>query len=280
MGHDRSLVCPDGACSGCEHRNFSCAFEPVSLCDLRGAPLVYPRMAPDPTPWDIEKEFAACFDGRQNQLFHFVSTLAGFLFKPNQEMLLAAEAVRKRIGLPDEYLGIHIRHGDFCVAHTVTNDPKECFAVSHYSQELQRLSDRYNITHVYLATDNADAIDMIRWQCPQLTFYWQDDVDREFLELKDQDFERKRIFLEERLFDSDVDRRQRHLREIMVDLILLSHSFGFVGQFSSNISKILLALGTFLRGGKMVPYISLDIPWCWNGMKPTSIPGYHSLWQC
>ena len=125
--------------AGCEARDFSCALEPISPCNKTGVPkLDYPRMEAEELPWDMG-DFSSCTEwgGRapgdaaagkaesRNGLFHFVSTLAGFLFRANAEMRRAAEAARVRIGLPERYLSVHVRNGDFCIAHTVTSDRKQ-----------------------------------------------------------------------------------------------------------------------------------------------------------
>ena len=65
----------------------------------------------------------------------------------------------------------------------------------------------------------------------------------------------------------------------MVDILLLTGSEAFVGHFSSNISRLVVALGTYMRAGVLMPYVSLDIPWCWGGGRPLDIARY-GVWQC
>ncbi|KAJ1486737.1 hypothetical protein T484DRAFT_1788757 [Baffinella frigidus] len=121
---------------GCEARDFTCAFDPVSHCNRTGAPLAYPRMEAQQHPWGMDENYAACAQGRSNALFHYISTLAGFLFRPNASMRRAAQEARVRIGLPEQYLGVHVRNGDFCHAHTVTVDPKECHPATAFADAL------------------------------------------------------------------------------------------------------------------------------------------------
>jgi hypothetical protein len=296
---------------GCEARDFSCALEPLSRCNLTGIPsLVYPRMEAEQLPWDIGGEFSKCsewggrrgrgggdaleeagrggegergglaeFAGGRNSLFHFVSTLSGFIFRPNAVMRRAAAAAQDKIGLPRRYLAVHVRNGDFCIAHTVTSDRKQCHSLPSFAEALQRLASAYSLYDVYLATDNADAIGTMQALSPDLVFYWRQDVDRDFMVVTADDIERREIFLEQRLFRADLRTRQRHLQDIMVDILLLAGSEAFVGHFSSNVSRLVVALGTFLRGGTLMPFVSLDIPWCWGGGRPTDISGF-GVWQC
>ena len=50
------------------------------------------------------------------------------------------------------------------------------------------------------------------------------------------------------MFRADTGMRQRHLVDIMVDVLLLAGGEGFVGHFSSNISRLVVALATYARG--------------------------------
>ena len=45
--------------------------------------------------------------------------------------------------------------------------------------------------------------------------------------------------------------RQRHLMDIMVDVLLLAGGEGFVGHFSSNVSRLVVALATYARGTRI-----------------------------
>ena len=69
------------------------------------------------------------------------------------------------------------------------------------------------------------------------------------------------------------------LTHAQVDILLLTGGQGFVGHFSSNISRLVVALGTYLRAGELMPYVSLDIPWCWGGGRAIDIAGF-GTWQC
>ena len=254
---------------GCPARDFTCAFDPVSHCNRSGAALTYPRMVAEPLPWVMEEGYAACAQGRINALFHFISTLAGFLFRPNADMRRAAREAGVRMGLPERYLGVHVRNGDFCHAHTVTVDPKECHPATAFADALLKASQATGVTDVYIATDNADTIPVMQGLCPELSFFFNTEVRRDWLRVSDQDLESGEIFLEQRLFKADLAKRQNHLQEIMVDIMLLARSEAMVGQFTSNISRLVVALGTFLRAGSLLSFVSLDHPWCWNGFRPT-----------
>lgn len=50
---------------------------------------------------------------------------------------------------------------------------------------------------------------------------------------------------------------------LLIDIFLLAEGDVFVGKFTSNIDRIAFALMCINRGG-LVPYISLDISWCFD----------------
>ena len=54
---------------------------------------------------------------------------------------------------------------------------------------------------------------------------------------------------------------------VIVDILLLSEGDFFVGKFSSNIDRIAFSLIAARKQG-VVPYVSLDSPWCFDfGVK-------------
>jgi len=61
---------------------------------------------------------------------------------------------------------------------------------------------------VYLATDNADSIETLVALCPTLKFYFRTEVNRDFLVVTPDDIQKNEIFLEQRLFRSDLPTRQ------------------------------------------------------------------------
>ena len=210
---------------GCAARDFSCALDPISPCNKTGVPsLDYPRMTSEEFPWDTGQEHASCAAaararGRGNALFRYVSTLAGFVFRANADMRAAAAAAHERLGLPARYLSVHVRNGDFCLAHTVTSDRKQCHALPAFAEALERLAGAYGIRDVYLATDTADAVAALEGLCPTLRFFYRAEVDRDFLAVTPDDIESNEIFVEQRLFRAGLGLRQGHLRDIMVVLI-------------------------------------------------------------
>jgi hypothetical protein len=99
------------------------------------------------------------------------------------------------MGLPVEYLGVHVRHGDSCTAlHAHTQEgqamsrgyleaspenldsegkdlEKRCAALPAFAHAISSLSDSLGITSVYLATDNPEALPLLQQLLPHVRFY-------------------------------------------------------------------------------------------------------------
>ena len=95
-------------------------------------------------------------------------------------MRAAAAAAHERLGLPARYLSVHVRNGDFCLAHTVTSDRKQCHALPAFAEATERLAGAYGIHDVYRATDSTDAIAALQSSSPALRFYHGTNVDWTF----------------------------------------------------------------------------------------------------
>jgi hypothetical protein len=46
-----------------------------------------------------------------------------------------------------------------------------------------------------------------------------------------------------------------------------------VGTFASQFSRLAFEMNAAHKGG-VVPYISVDYPWCFHFLEPRNIPGY------
>ena len=75
---------------------------------------------------------------------------------------------------------VHVGNGDFCLAHTVTSDRKQCHALPAFAEATERLAGAYGIHDVYRATDSTDAIAALQSSSPALRFYHGTNVDWTF----------------------------------------------------------------------------------------------------
>ena len=60
---------------------------------------------------------------------------------------------------------------------------------------------------------------------------------------------------------------------VLLDIFLLAEGNTFVGKFTSNIDRIVLALMFHKRRG-LVPYVSLDSTWCFDWGQYSGVSKY------
>ena len=72
----------------------------------------------------------------------------------------------------------------------------------------------------------------------------------------------KREWTENRLRTGMIERGEL-LRSTLLDVELLSRAAAFVGHLASNLSRLAYSLAVGSAGG-IVPFISVDCPWCYH----------------
>jgi len=122
---------------------------------------------------------------------------------------------------------------------------------------LRQVAQRYNISRVFVATDDPSVIGNASVLCPELKFLSNQDFDRSLLSVcKDKTSD---CWLEGRIGRGELD--GGHMtRAWLIDVLLLSETDVFVAQWGSNLSRLayLLALK---RQKRLLPFISMDGPW-------------------
>merc|ERR1712137_571553 len=88
-------------------------------------------------------------------LFH--SAALSYLLRLNSRTIqeLGLSALKKKIGFTHPIIGLHVRHGDAC--HT-SERAGNCFGLKVYLPAIRAMSRRYNISKVFVATDDPKTI--------------------------------------------------------------------------------------------------------------------------
>uniref|UniRef100_A0A061RIC3 Alpha-( )-fucosyltransferase n=1 Tax=Tetraselmis sp. GSL018 TaxID=582737 RepID=A0A061RIC3_9CHLO len=189
---------------------------------------------------------------RPQGLFWWRSAMAAFLVRANADTArsLQLEDLKRRIGFVRPIIGVHVRHGDAC--HTTIRKGR-CKGLAAYIPEIRLMSERYNTTRVFLATDDAGVIrDAARF--PEFTFV-HIDFDRKVLDSKEQ------IEYRKRLWDGSSDDGHRILTSSLTDLLLLAEADALIAHLLSNMSRLALELNAALNQ-RVPPFSSMDGPWC------------------
>ena len=190
---------------------------------------------------------------------------------------LAVDAVKQRIGFQHPIIAMHVRRGDSCHTSLRRNRCRSLLANLH---GVEVMAARYGTSRVFLATDSPAVKEELESLAPHLTFVSIDSFNRSSLEASIMHCSNKHpdktddgltledgctgndAWLEHRLGRGYVQQRELALATLL-DLTLMSHADYFVGHFASNLSRLayLLAVAHHRR---MIPYWSVDGPWCYH----------------
>ncbi|KAK3250649.1 hypothetical protein CYMTET_39969 [Cymbomonas tetramitiformis] len=208
--------------------------------------------------------------------FWYHAQLLRVLWDPNHKMLARIARAKREIGLSRNLtsynmIGMHVRHGDSCYARKQT---KRCPPFEEYLKHARSFRDKYNVSSIYLATDDAELAQRVRASkhiIDGFSFYMQSFIDdnsvvqRALIKYEDEPAQFTIGAL--KIGDNATDNSEAAAR-LIIDLTLLSTSEFFIGTFTSNIGRLAYELMYIEKGYR--PYISLDIAWCsrWGSKLP------------
>ena len=159
------------------------------------------------------------------------------LYQPNANVKKQIYEKKKLIGLPDKYIGVHIRRGD-----KITAKEMQFISLDKYIKlifELKTISK-----NIYVATDDVSVIDYLRNKLSLggFTLFYNN-------------MNTKRGFNENDFNKSSHQEIYHDTLNVMLDMDILIHSCYFVGTYTSNLSRIV----PFYIG--LNRCTSLDIKW-------------------
>eukprot|EP00470_Lotharella_oceanica_P013676 CAMPEP_0170192268 /NCGR_PEP_ID=MMETSP0040_2-20121228/53710_1 /TAXON_ID=641309 /ORGANISM="Lotharella oceanica, Strain CCMP622" /LENGTH=416 /DNA_ID=CAMNT_0010440573 /DNA_START=21 /DNA_END=1271 /DNA_ORIENTATION=- len=191
--------------------------------------------------------------------FGSVSLILQYALRMSPSQLQRVEAEKKAMNWPEDgtpVLGLHFRAGDACLEEEITLG-RRCDNFETYMKTVDEVASRYNISHIYLATDS-DSVTQTLDKYPKYTFHYIKSIGRGGL--------RNEVPIDDLLHSGRVDGCQE-ASDTMMDLHFLAKADAFVGKFSSNIDRVAYNL-MFARTRAYQPVVSLDNTWCFDfGVK-------------
>ena len=159
-------------------------------------------------------------------LVNSMSSALKDIFKLNKNSMFFINDQKKKIALPDDYIGVHIRRGDKIVRKEMNE-----IDLDRYISEIAK--HKGCCRNVYIATDDCSILDYVKQELNNINinvFYNSNIKQHGFVEGV---FNTKKI--EEKYFDT---------LNTLLDVDILSKSCFFIGTYSSNLSRIIpLMLG-------------------------------------
>jgi hypothetical protein len=189
-----------------------------------------------------------------------IAATTKYVFSPVESMLLQAEVLKQKLQWPGEdeqVLGVHVRRGDAATSDSGMNTPQKAnrksFPLSAYLDAADVICSKYQIRHIYLATESTDDIDRAKQLRPQYKFLFLEHDRSIFPNIASSNQFIEYLALEH------PERIRALTMSAILDLYFFCECHAFLGTFNSEFSLLawLLAIGT---RGHVVPYVSLSKP--------------------
>ena len=226
-----------------------------------------------PRPWQAAASGRGNVGGAPNT-FWFRTASVAYLHRFNKatEDELDLEGTKARLGWERRQypnggsgsgggvIGVHIRHGDAC--HT-TSRKGHCMGFSKYLPDLRAMKAKYNVTAVFIATDDerviAEAKGHERKHPGEFRFLLDDKWSSVRKKLSSDEY------IEDRpeLWGPNSALGHAVAMSALADVALLAAADFLILHHMSNLSRLAHELAAAARGF-LPPFISLDGAWCWH----------------
>ena len=265
----------------CPQRDLQCYFLPWSKCQTRGNGTVSEGSFLAGGRDNLVRDFnwAVPPELQHKGVFWWRLACVSVLWRVRGDILdeLAVDQVKRKIGFQHPIIAMHVRRGDSCYTSLRRN---RCRSLIDNLRGVEAMAKRYKTRRVFLATDSPSVKGELEALAPQLNFVSISSFDRSSLERSIHHCAQKHpgktddgltledgctgndAWLEHRLGRGYVKQRELALATIL-DLILMSHADYFVGHFASNLSRLAYLLAV-RHHRRMIPYWSVDGPWCYH----------------
>eukprot|EP00512_Aurantiochytrium_limacinum_P009669 CAMPEP_0171544546 /NCGR_PEP_ID=MMETSP0960-20121227/3565_1 /TAXON_ID=87120 /ORGANISM="Aurantiochytrium limacinum, Strain ATCCMYA-1381" /LENGTH=827 /DNA_ID=CAMNT_0012092375 /DNA_START=95 /DNA_END=2574 /DNA_ORIENTATION=+ len=167
-------------------------------------------------------------------------------------------------------LGVHVRLGDSCSDPKIDEKGRRCDGLRYYIPAIRLLMRRFQFKSVYLATDSAEVVRNATKYYSDINWIVNPHINRDRYNVFANATATDEITIEGVLFgDKRLKKagfsRTQEMVDFLVDTYILSkYASGFIGKFTSNMDRIVAALGAALgndAGTCLKPLLSLDSDW-------------------
>ena len=190
---------------------------------------------------------------RQN-FFREVSAMMATLLQPRG-------GLREALSLPaapQSCIAVQIRAGDSCIKAAVR---RKCDPLAAFLNATMVLVDRYQIHDVVVASDSASERNKFVSSLPAWVRVTTPPTESSQL-VGDSLLDRQTTV--EQRWQEDTLSGANDLKAFLTDVESLSACSAFVGKLTSNVARLVLEIMS-ARRGRVVPYVSLDVAWCFGG---------------
>eukprot|EP00511_Aplanochytrium_stocchinoi_P004162 CAMPEP_0204840722 /NCGR_PEP_ID=MMETSP1346-20131115/38767_1 /ASSEMBLY_ACC=CAM_ASM_000771 /TAXON_ID=215587 /ORGANISM="Aplanochytrium stocchinoi, Strain GSBS06" /LENGTH=368 /DNA_ID=CAMNT_0051978317 /DNA_START=267 /DNA_END=1373 /DNA_ORIENTATION=- len=238
----------------------------------------------------IDKDFA------KYGLFWNVAQILDFVMQPSENTARAINAIVKSNDLlspkNQPVLGVHLRLGDSCSDPERDKKGRICQGLEAFIPHIKRMIRTFGYKSIYLATDSSTAIGNATRDYPQYKWLYNKRINRNKYKVFEQASIKDELSIEGILFGHPKLRKQFDPYDEMINfladtIILGRYTHGLVGKYTSNMDRIVSAIGSVHFGrqnnGKrncLQPAISIDSPWCFDFMVNSGISYRNQSFYC
>lgn len=294
----------------CADADFGCYFEPLSACDCGeiaarhggitdrhtiAAP--HPARLNHPRSFTINRAISHLRSGdralprahRSAGWFRVVAQLYAYLMRPNAALAAAVTGAKHSLGWPQDgrVLSLHVRLGDACTRDEMARTARRCDRLEAYAPHVWRVARRYDLRHVFLATDDESVVGEARrtfgagpnplqlLSLPNVAVRQRNRPNADGSPAADGGL------IDDLLRSRRVDGFSEGWAAAL-DLLLLAEGAALVGKFTSNMDRIAYALMGAARGRNCLrPFVSIDSAWCFDfGVHGSGIALNGTTFQC
>ena len=171
-------------------------------------------------------------------------------------------------------IAVQLRYGDAC-GHNAFHTARDCGPVDDYVRATRRLHARYGYERIVVASDSATKLSEFVGRLPRSMHAERASGGSE--QGLEGDSLQRTDLLVENLMRRNKSAALGMFRSFMRDLAALAVCDAVVAKFTSNIGRLVLELIS-ARLGRVAPFISLDVPWCFGGRKAS--PSGRGFFPC
>ncbi|KAL1529062.1 hypothetical protein AB1Y20_000025 [Prymnesium parvum] len=190
--------------------------------------------------------------------FWLISQVLRFVTAPSalveRRLRRARAAVRLEAHRP--VLALHVRKGDACTHRG------ECRGLAPFMPHVERMVETRGYRSVFLATPSPEVIAETR-RFPNITWLYRNLTPS----LHDAMRAHRLVRIEDALLQGGLIDPVQEWQDALIDIYLMAESDGFVGAFSSSAARLAYSLMSAMRGGCTMPFVSLDMNWCFAYMR-------------
>jgi len=253
----------------CKHEDLSCFFRPLGPRRCDPAPTWLPQVRlnlPQLHRESLTSGLMLPEKYRSFGLFWWAAQLYGRLMEPNADFKaqlqsnLVSSGMQQALDAGEVVAGIHVRHGDSCMPSEMSRTARRCEPLSKYMEAVQEYLHRIGCRTLFIATDSEAVLEDAR-ALHGMRILFLENVSRSGLSEPVPNRIVDEVIKERARTQRGVEKTHRAAFLASLDSHILARTHVLVGKFTSGLFRVAYALAAARRNA-LVPFVSLDAPWC------------------